>query len=117
MPSAKNWVNFFYVNIALTIYIVGIFFYSNVAEIKAKWPLYRYNQMYMYLADNMEEKFVYFIQYMQTNFMVYILQSFTIITNSIAYMMYNFINVINYIISMFSKIIQPDFGDINLAST
>jgi hypothetical protein len=47
MPSGKNWVNFLYVNLAFAIYIAGVFYYSRVAEIKANWPLYRCNPMYM----------------------------------------------------------------------
>ena len=69
MPSGKNWVNFVYINLAFALYIAGVFYYSQVAEIKANWPLYRCNPMYMPLADNMEENFTYCIQSMQTNFM------------------------------------------------
>ncbi len=57
MPSGKNWVNFLYVNIAFAIYIAGVFYYSQLAEIKANWPLYRCNPMYMLLADDIEENF------------------------------------------------------------
>lgn len=111
MPSGKNWVNFLYVNLAFAIYIAGVFFYSQVAEIKANWPLYRCNPMYMPLANDMEENFVYCIQSMQTNFMGYLLQPLTFITNSLGGMMGNFMNEINSIRAMFNKI-RTLFSDI-----
>ena len=117
MPSGKNWVNFVYVNLAFAIYIAGVFYYSQVAQIKANWPLYRCNPMYMPLADNMEENFVYCIQSMQTNFMGYLLQPLTFITNSLGGMLGNFMDEINSIRAMFDKIrtffssiIQSVFG-------
>jgi len=104
MPSGKNWVNFLYVNLAFAIYIAGVFYYSRVAEIKANWPLYRCNPMYMPLADNMEENFVYCIQSMQTNFMGYLLQPLTFLTNSLGGMMGGVMEEINSIRAMFNKI-------------
>jgi hypothetical protein len=104
MPSGKNWVNFLYVNIAFTIYIAGVFYYSQVAEIKANWPLYRCNPMYMPLADNMEDNFTYCIQSMQTNFMGYLLQPLTFITNSFGGMIGNFMDETNSITDMFNNI-------------
>jgi hypothetical protein len=117
MPSGKNWVNFLYVNIAFAIYIAGVFYYSQVAEIKANWPLYRCNPMYMGLADNIEENFVYCVQSMQTNFMGYLLQPLTFITGSLTTMMGGFMQDIQNIRAMFDKIrtffssiIQSVFG-------
>ena len=111
MPSGKNWVNFLYVNLAFVIYIAGVFYYSQVAEIKANWSLYRCNPMYMPLADNMEENFTYCIQSMQTNFMGYLLQPLTFVTNSLGSMLGNFMNDINSIRAMFNKI-RTFFSDI-----
>ena len=117
MPSGKNWVNFLYVNLAFAIYIVGAIFYSRVAEIKAKWPLYRCNPMYMPLADDVEENFVYCIQSVQTNFMGYLLQPLTFLTGSLGGMLGGFMGDINNIRAMFNKIrtffssiIQTIFG-------
>jgi len=73
MPSGKDWVNFFYVNLAFALYIGGVFYYSQVTQIKANWPLYRCNPIYMPLADDIESNFVYCIQSMQGNFMGYLL--------------------------------------------
>ena len=111
MPSGKNWVNFLYINLAFAIYIMGIFYYNKVTEIKANWPLYRCNPMYMPLADNVEENFGYCIQSMQTNFMGYLLQPLTFITNSHSNILGNFMKEINYIRAMFDKI-RTFFSDI-----
>ena len=117
MPSGKNWVNFIYINIAFAIYIAGVFYFSQLAEIKANWPLYRCNPMYMPLADNMEQNFVYCIQSMQTNFMGYLLQPLTFLTGSLGGMLGSFMGEINSIRAMFDKIrtlfssiIQSIFG-------
>jgi len=104
MPSGKNWVNFLYVNIAFAIYIAGVFYYSQVADIKANWPLYRCNPMYMFLADDVEENFTYCIQSMQSNFMGYLLQPITFITSSLTTMLGGFMNDIQNIRAMFNKI-------------
>ncbi len=111
MPTGKNWVNFLYVNIAFAIYIAGVFYYSQVSEIKANWPLYRCNPMYMPLADNMEENFTYCIQTMQSGFMGHLLQPLTFITNSIGSMMGGFMNDIQSIRGMFNKI-RTQFSNI-----
>ena len=104
MPSGKNWVNFLYINLAFAIYIAGVFYFSQLAVIKANWPLYRCNPMYMPLADNVEQNFVYCIQSMQTNFMGYLLQPLTFLTGSLGGMLGNFMNEINSIRAMFDKI-------------
>ena len=117
MPSGKNWINFLYVNLAFGVYIAGVFYYSQVANIKANWPLYRCNPMYMPLADNMEENFTYCVQSMQINFMGYLLQPLTFITNSLGGMVGSFMTEINSIRGMFDKvrtffssIVQSVFG-------
>jgi hypothetical protein len=117
MPTGKNWVNFLYVNLAFAIYIAGVFYYSQLAQIKANWPLYRCNPMYMPLADDIQTNFVYCIQSMQTNFMGYLLQPLTFLTGSLGGMMGNFMDEINSIRAMFNKIrtffsetIQSIFG-------
>lgn len=117
MPSGKNWVNFIYVNLAFAIYVGAIFYYSQVAQIKAQWPLYRCNPLYMPLADSMEENFVYCVQSMQTNFMGHLLQPLTFITSSLGGVLGGFVGEINDIRAMFDKIrtfisdtIQSIFG-------
>ncbi len=117
MPSGKNWINFLYVNIAFVIYIAGVFYYSQIAQIKANWPLYRCNPMYMFLADDIEENFTYCIQNMQINFMGYLLEPLTFITGSLGGMLGGFMGDIQNIRAMFNKIrvffssiIQSVFG-------
>ena len=104
MPSGKNWVNFLYVNLAFAIYVGVNIYYSQVAQIKAQWPLYRCNPMYMFLADNMEENFVYCIQTTQTSFMGYLLQPLTFITSSLGGLLGGVIEEVNDIRAMFDKI-------------
>jgi hypothetical protein len=117
MPSGKNWVNFLYLNLAFALYIAGVFYFNQIAIIKANWPLYRCNPMYMMLATDVESNFVYCIQNMQTSFMGYLLQPLTFITNQAGSMMSGFMEDINMVRSMFNKIrtlfssiIQSVFG-------
>jgi hypothetical protein len=104
MPSGKNWVNFVYINIAFAIYIAGVFYYNQIAQIKANWPLYRCNPMYMFLADDLQENFTYCVQNMQTSFMGYLLQPLTFITSSLTTMLGGFMADIQNIRAMFNKI-------------
>ena len=117
MPSGKNWINFLYVNIAFALYIAGVFYYSQLANIKANWPLYRCNPMYMPLADDVQSNFVYCIQSMQTSFMGYLLEPITFLTGSMNNVLGNFLTEINSVRAMFNKIrvfissiIQSVFG-------
>lgn len=117
MPSGKNWINFLYVNLAFAIYIAGVFYFSQLAQIKANWPLYRCNPMYMPLADDVESNFVYCIQNMQTSFMGYLLQPLTFLTSSVTNVINSFLSEINMVRAMFDKIrtfissiIQSVFG-------
>jgi hypothetical protein len=117
MPSSKSWFNFVFVNVLFVTYIAGVFYYGQIAEIKAQWPLYRCNPLYMPLAENIQQNFVYCIQSMQTNFMGYLLEPLTFLTSSIAYVMSDFMDAINMVRAMFSKIrgfivsiIQTVFG-------
>ena len=117
MPTGKNWLNFIYINLAFAIYLGGVFYYGQLADIKANWPLYRCNPMYMPLADNMEENFTYCVQSMQSDFMGYLLEPITFVTNSLGATITNTISEINGIRNMFSKIrtmfsgtIQSVFG-------
>jgi hypothetical protein len=117
MPSGKKYLLFIIVNLAFIINIIMIFYSSQVSDIKSNWPLYRCNPIYMPLADDIQSNFVYCIQSMQTNFMGYLLQPLTFVTNSLGGMLGNFMNDINSIRAMFNKIrtffseiIQSVFG-------
>jgi len=104
MPSGKNWINFIYINLAFALYIIGVFYYSQLAEIKANWPLYRCNPMYMPLADDINENFIFCVQSMQIDFMGYLLQPITFITSAITSMLGEFLGTIQNIRAMFDKI-------------
>lgn len=104
MPSGSNWLNFVYVNIAFVIYMAGVFYYNQLAEIKEDWPKYRCNPMYMFLADNVEENFTYCIQNMQTGLMGYLLEPITFVTNSLTSQLGGFSEDIQNIRAMFDKI-------------
>lgn len=104
MPSGKNWVHFIYINLAFAIYIAGVFYFSQLAEIKANWPLYRCNPMYMPFADDVQTNFTYCVQTMQTDLMGHLLQPLTFMTSSISNMLGSFMDEINMIRAMFSKI-------------
>ena len=104
MPSGSNWLNFVYVNIAFVIYMAGVFYYNQLAEIKEDWPKYRCNPMYMFLADNVEENFTYCVQNMQTGLMGYLLEPITFVTNSLTSQLGGFSEDIQNIRAMFDKI-------------
>ena len=117
MPSGKNWIYFIYVNLALAVFVAGVFYFSRLQEIKANWPLYRCNPMYMPLADDINSNFVYCIQNMQTSFMGYLLEPLNFLTGSISGVLSSFLKEINMVRAMFDKIrtfisniIQSVFG-------
>lgn len=117
MPSGKHWFYFLYINLAFAIYIAGVFYYGQMAQIKANWPMYRCNPMYMFLADDVEENFTYCIQTMQSGFMGYLLAPLTHVTNVLGGQLTGFTESIQNIRAMFFKIrtfftsiIQSVFG-------
>jgi len=115
MPTGQNWMNFVYINIAFIVYMLGVFYFSKVQEIKENWPLYRCNPMYMPLADDINSNFTYCIQNMQSEYMGYLLQPLTHITGMLGGMLGSFVEQTQAIRAMFNKIrtLLPDmFGNI-----
>jgi len=104
MPSGKNWFNFLYINVAFVLYILGVFYFSKIMEIKENWPLYRCNPIYMPLADNINENFVYCIQNMQSSYMDYLLQPLTFVINTIGGTIGGLVEQLNAVRGMFDKI-------------
>jgi hypothetical protein len=104
MPSGKNWFNFVYINVVFVLYILVIFYYGQYVEIKENWPLYRCNPLYMPLADNVNENFVYCIQTMQSSYMEYLLQPIYFIVNVLGTTVGNLVGQINAVRAMFDKI-------------
>jgi hypothetical protein len=117
MPTGQNWFNFVYVNLGFALYLVAMYYFSSVEEIKENWPDYRCNPMYMPLSDNLQEDFTYCVQSMQTNLMGYLLQPITFITSSFSNLSGTFMTEINSVREMFNairvfitNIIQSIFG-------
>lgn len=104
MPSGKNWFNFLYINVAFVLYILGVFYYSKIVEIKENWPLYRCNPMYMPLADNINENFVYCIQTMQSSYMGYLLEPLNYIVTTLGGTIGDLVGQLNAVRAMFDKI-------------
>lgn len=117
MPTGRNWLLFMYVNLGFVLYIVATYYLTSVSDIKANWPLYRCNPLYMPLSDDVEKDFTYCVQNMQINFMGYLLQPLTYIISSLTGLGGSFMTEINYVREMFNKIrnlfssiIQSVFG-------
>jgi hypothetical protein len=117
MPSGKNWINFLYLNIAFVIYIAAVFYYSQVSEIKANWPLYRCNPMYMFLADDIEGNLAFCTKSSQSNFMNTLLHPFVIIMGYSINIMRSFMGdshdingIFNKIRNVFSYSLETFFG-------
>jgi hypothetical protein len=104
MPSGKNWIYFIYINLAFGLYMAGVFYFNQLEEIKANWPLYRCNPMYMPLADDVESNFTHCIQTMQSDYMGHLLQPLTFVTSSITDLLGGFLGEINMVRAMFDKI-------------
>ena len=104
MPSGKNWFYFVFLNFLFVSYIGGTFYLSSIQDIKNNWPQYRCNPMYMPLSDNIEQDFTYCIQSMQSNYMGYLLQPLTSITNTNTNILSNAVTEINSVRAMFDKV-------------
>jgi hypothetical protein len=103
MPTGKNWLIFIYVNIGFVVYIIAMYYFISLKQIKDNWPEYRCNPMYMPLSDNIQKDFVYCIQTMQSNYMGYLLQPLTFSTASLTNMAGNFSQEINNVRNMFNQ--------------
>ena len=104
MPTGKNWFNFIYINLGFVLYLLSIFYFTSVKQIKENWPKYRCNPVFMPLSDNIEQDFVYCVQNMQKGLMGYILQPLTYITSSLSYLSNDFMTEINSIRNMFNSV-------------
>lgn len=104
MPTGKNWFEFIYLNLGFAIYIYALTLLTSLKYVRDHWSLYRCNPMYMPLAPNIEENFVYCIQGMQSNFMGYILEPLSFALSSIGSSVGNSFGQINFIRAMINKI-------------
>ena len=117
MPKGSDWTQFIYVNLGFVAQICAMYIFSSIAEIKQNWPLYRCNPMYMGLADDVNQNFVYCVQNMQTDFMgfllqplIYILSGLSDLGGTLADNMNLGRNMIGNIRGFFTTIIQSIFG-------
>lgn len=117
MPSGKNWMNFLYVNLIFVVYIVGIFYFSQMKDIQDNWQTYRCNPIYMPMADDINSNFTYCIQNSMSGFMGFILEPITFLTSSMGGMISGITDEVNVVRAMFDKvrkfissIIQSVFG-------
>jgi hypothetical protein len=104
MPKGIDWVYLLYINLAFFALTVSIYIYGYIEQIKADWPTYRCNPMFMPLSDNIEEDFTYCVQNMQTNFMGYLLEPLTYVTNTLSSMGLGFTDALNSIRTVISNI-------------
>ena len=111
MPSITQWMKFIYLNIGFACYIIIIYYFISIKEIKDNWPTYRCNPLYMPLSDDISKDFTYCVQNMQTNYMGNILQPINYNTTSLTNLAENFTEEINSIRKMFSQT-RTFMGDI-----
>ena len=114
MPTVKNWINLTYVTLAFLLYMVGTQYFISLQEIKANWPLYRCNPMYMPLSDDINKDFVTCIQNTQTNFMGYLLEPLTFITSALTDSMAGMMGELNSVRGMFDQ--MRSFSGLNIQS-
>ena len=69
MPKGSDWFNFVYVTVAYIALALGMMLFIAIDDIRANWPKYRCNPMYMPLSKNVQEDFTYCVQNMQANYM------------------------------------------------
>ena len=83
MPSTTQWMKFIYLNIGFACYIIIIYYFISIKEIKDNWPKYRCNPLYMPLSNDISKDFTHCVQNMQSNYMGNILQPITSNTTSL----------------------------------
>ena len=83
MPSGSNYTNFIIINIAFICLFSAIYYLTMISSIKANWAENRCNPLYMMFADDAEENFQYCVMNMQSNYMGYLLQPLTFLTNNL----------------------------------
>ena len=104
MPTGKNWFHFLFIHFVFIIGICFLVILSFVKSIKANWPQYRCNPIYMPLSDNVELDFTYCVQTMQKQMMGNFLQPFSWILSNMSEMTGEFTDSINNARNMFGNV-------------
>jgi hypothetical protein len=117
MPKGNDWFNFIYVTVAYVALATGMILFVALEDIRANWPKYRCNPVYMPLSKNVSADFTYCIQNMQSNYMGVLLKPITWIIKNLGSMaeevfgsLQMFRKMIYYIRSMIMKIITSIMG-------
>lgn len=84
MPTGRNWMNFFYINLGFFTQIMVMFFWKKKKEIKDDWNTYRCNPMYMPMSDDMSSDFTHCVQNIQTDMMDDMLEPLTYTTTMLS---------------------------------
>jgi hypothetical protein len=117
MPKGNDWFNLIYVTVAYVVLATGMVLFVAIEDIRANWPKYRCNPVYMPLSKNVSEDFTYCIQNMQANYMGVLLKPITWIIKNLGSMaeevfgsLQMFRKMIYYIRSMIMSIVQSIMG-------
>lgn len=86
MPKGGDWFNLVYVTVAYIALALGLMLFIEIDNIRANWPKYRCNPMYMPLSKNVQEDFTYCVQNMQSDYMGVLLKPITWIIKNIGTM-------------------------------
>ena len=86
MPKGGDWFNFAYVTVAYIALALGMMLFLAIDDIRANWPKYRCNPMYMPLSKNVQEDFTFCVQNMQANYMGVLLKPITWIIKNLGTM-------------------------------
>mgnify|MGYP003974867923 FL=1 len=86
MPKGGDWFNLVYVTVAYLALALGLMLFIEIDNIRANWPKYRCNPMYMPLSKNVQEDFTYCVQNMQANYMGVLLKPITWIIKNLGSM-------------------------------
>ena len=100
MPTGQNWINFFFINLAFIIYMIGLMYLKSIQEIKADWAKYRCNPLYMPLSDNIQKDFMFCVQNIQIATMGSMLKPITTIAGSLTDQMGGVVGQVNGIRGM-----------------
>lgn len=110
MPSAFSYFLFGYTTCGFVVLVIIIVISSSINEIKKNWTQYRCNPIYMPLADNIEQNFVYCVQTMQSSFMGYLTKPIEYTLSLFSGISAGFVDAINNVRKSLSSIRSASGG-------